>query len=68
MCAFGVVHAGIFAGPRKVAGNPYQKLTAEVRGEPSVEINRFYDLFVSSVAVGRAGMAEDASRATEART
>ena len=58
----------IFAGARKVDGNPYEKLTAEVKGELSAEINRFYDLFVSNVATGRAGMTEDAIRATEART
>jgi capsid assembly protease len=64
----GVVPTMIFAGARKVDGNPYEKLTAEVKGELSAEINRFYDLFVSSVAVGRSGMDEAAIRATEART
>jgi capsid assembly protease len=58
----------IFAGARKVDGNPYEKLTAEVKGELKAEIDRFYDLFVSSVAGGRAGMTEDAIRGTEART
>jgi signal peptide peptidase SppA len=58
----------IHAGARKVDGNPYQPLTKEVRGELQAEIDRFYDLFVSSVAIGRAGMTEDAIRATEART
>jgi signal peptide peptidase SppA len=64
----GIVPTMIFAGARKVDGNPYEKLTAEVKGELSAEINRFYDLFVSSVAKGRKGMTEDAIRATEART
>jgi signal peptide peptidase SppA len=64
----GIVPTMIFAGARKVDGNPYEKLTAEVKGELSAEINRFYDLFVSSVAIGRKGMTEDAIRATEART
>ncbi|MEH2482024.1 signal peptide peptidase SppA [Nitrobacteraceae bacterium AZCC 2146] len=64
----GIVPTMIFAGARKVDGNPYEKLTAEVKGELSAEINRFYDLFVSSVAKGRRGMTEDAIRATEART
>lgn len=58
----------IHAGARKVDGNPYEPLTKEVRGELQAEIDRFYDLFVTSVAVGRAGMTEDAIRATEART
>jgi capsid assembly protease len=64
----GIVPTMIFAGARKVDGNPYEKLTAEVKGELSAEINRFYDLFVSSVAKGRSGMSEMAIRATDART
>jgi signal peptide peptidase SppA len=64
----GVVPTMIFAGARKVDGNPYEKLTAEVKGELSAEINRFYDLFVASVARGRPGLTEAAIRATEART
>jgi ClpP class serine protease len=44
------------------------KLTAEVKGELQAEIDRFYDLFVASVAKGRPGMDEAAIRATEART
>jgi ClpP class serine protease len=39
-----------------------------VKGELKAEIDRFYDLFVSSVAVGRKGLTEKAIRATEART
>jgi signal peptide peptidase SppA len=58
----------IHAGARKVDGNPYQPLTDDVKAELKAEIDRFYDLFVTSVAVGRAGMSEDAIRATEART
>lgn len=64
----GIVPTMIFAGARKVDGNPYEKLTAEVKGELSAEINRFYDLFVSGVAVGRSGMTDQSIRATEART
>jgi len=58
----------IHAGARKVDGNPYQPLTDDVKAELKGEIDRFYDLFVTSVAVGRAGMTEEAIRATEART
>ena len=58
----------IHAGARKVDGNPYQPLTDDVKGELKAEIDRFYDLFVASVAKGRKGMSEDAIRATEART
>ncbi|WP_439406399.1 S49 family peptidase [Bradyrhizobium sp. DASA03076] len=58
----------IHAGARKVDGNPYEPLTTEVKGELQAEIDRFYDLFVGSVAKGRPGMNEAAIRATEART
>lgn len=58
----------IHAGARKVDGNPYQPLTDDVKAELKGEIDRFYDLFVTGVAVGRAGMTEEAIRATEART
>lgn len=64
----GVKPTLIHAGARKVDGNPYQPLTDGVKAELKAEIDRFYDLFVTSVAVGRAGMTEDAIRATEART
>lgn len=64
----GVVPTLIHAGARKVDGNPYKPLTDDVRAELKSEIERFMDLFVSSVAQGRLGMNEDAIRATEART
>ncbi|MGY3588075.1 S49 family peptidase [Bradyrhizobium sp. USDA 4350] len=58
----------IHAGARKVDGNPYTPLTDDVKAGLKAEIDRFYDLFVTSVAVGRAGMSEEQIRATEART
>ena len=64
----GVVPTLIFAGARKVDGNPYEKLTADVRAELKAEIDRFYELFVESVALGRSGMTLEGIRATEART
>ncbi|RXG93038.1 S49 family peptidase [Bradyrhizobium zhanjiangense] len=64
----GVKPTLIHAGARKVDGNPYTPLSTEVKGELQAEIDRFYDLFVASVATGRAGMTEAAIRATEART
>ncbi len=64
----GIVPTLIFAGARKVDGNPYEKLTDEVKAELKSEIDRFYDLFVQSVATGRKAMTADAIRATEART
>lgn len=63
----GVKPTLIHAGARKVDGNPYQPLTDDVRGELKAEVERFYDLFVESVAAGRPITAE-AIRATEART
>lgn len=64
----GVKPTLIHAGARKVDGNPYTPLTDDVEEELQAEIDRFYDLFVASVAKGRPGMSEDAIRATEART
>jgi signal peptide peptidase SppA len=64
----GIVPTLIFAGKQKTNGNPYEKLSSEVKGELQAEINRFYDLFVSCVAVGRKGLTEKAIRATDART
>ncbi len=58
----------IHAGARKVDGNPYEKLTDEVKAELKTEIDRFYSLFVQNVAQNRPGLSEDAIRATEART
>lgn len=64
----GIVPTLIYAGARKVDGNPYEKLSSEVRAELQAEIDRFYDLFVESVAANRKGLSVDAVRATEART
>ncbi|MBN9597537.1 MAG: S49 family peptidase [Afipia sp.] len=64
----GVVPTLIFAGARKVDGNPYEKLSSEVRAELQAEIDRFYELFVESVAANRGKLSVEAVRATEART
>ena len=64
----GVVPTLIFAGKHKVDGNPLEKLTDEVKAELKTEINRFYDLFVGTVAQGRVGMTDESIRATEAKT
>lgn len=58
----------IFAGAHKVDGNPFERLPEGVRKSLQAEVDRFYDLFVATVATGRAGMTPDAIRATEART
>lgn len=64
----GIVPTLIYAGARKVDGNPYEALRPEVRSELQSEIDRFYDLFVECVAANRKGLSVDAVRATEART
>jgi signal peptide peptidase SppA len=65
----GVVPTLIHAGARKVDGTPYKALTDDVKAELKAEVDKFYDLFVSSVATGRKGKMKDAAiRATEART
>ena len=64
----GIVPTMIFAGARKVDGNPYEKLSPEVKGELKAEIDRFYELFIAGVASGRKGMTKAAVRATQART
>lgn len=64
----GVKPTLIHAGARKVDGNPYQPLTDDVRAELKGEIDRFYSLFVDTVAKGRKGLNAAKIRATEART
>jgi signal peptide peptidase SppA len=64
----GIVPTLIYAGAHKVDGNPLEKMTDAVKAEIKTEINRFYDLFVGTVAQGRMGMTEESIRATEART
>jgi len=64
----GIVPTLIYAGARKVDGNPYEALRPEVRSELQSEIDRFYDLFVECVAANRKGLSVDDVRATEART
>jgi signal peptide peptidase SppA len=64
----GIVPTMIFAGARKVDGNPYEKLTSEVKGELKAEIDRFYALFVAHVARHRKGLSKTAVRDTQART
>lgn len=63
----GVTPTLIFAGAHKVDGNPFEPLPDAVRADMQAEVNRFYDLFVATVAAGRAGMSPEAIRNTEAR-
>jgi signal peptide peptidase SppA len=64
----GIVPTLIYSGAHKVDGNPLEKLTDDVKANLKAEIDRFYDLFVGTVAQGRPGMTNDTIRATEART
>lgn len=64
----GIVPTLIFAGAHKVDGNPYQKLTSEVKAELQSEIDQFYELFCATVARGRKNLTVKAIKATEART
>lgn len=56
----------IFAGAHKVDGNPFEKLPESVRQDLQSEVNKFYDLFVQTVAAGT-GLQEEKIRGTEAR-
>lgn len=55
----------LFAGARKIDGNPHAPLSEEARAAFQAEVDRLYDMFVESVARNRA-MKESAVRATEA--
>lgn len=64
----GVTPTLIFAGAHKVDGNPYEPLPEAVQASLKAEVDRFYELFVETVATGRRAMSPKAIRATEART
>jgi len=57
----------LYAGDRKIDGNPHNPLSDEARERFMAEINRLYELFVTTVAESR-GLDADAVRATEATT
>ena len=64
----GVKPTFIFAGAHKVDGNPYEPLPKDVRDDLRAEVERYYEMFVSTVADGRGKkLVADAIRATEAR-
>ena len=64
----GITPTLIFAGARKVDGNPFEPLPDGVREDLQREVDQFYELFVASVAAGRRSLSPAAIRATEART
>lgn len=64
----GVSPTLIFAGAHKVDGHSLGPLPDAVRDDMQAEVDRFYGLFVDTVAAGRPNLDADAIRATEART
>jgi signal peptide peptidase SppA len=67
MSKAGIKPTLIYAGARKVDGNPYGPLSAEVKASIQAEIDGFYDAFIATVAAGRPKLSAGAIRATEAR-
>jgi signal peptide peptidase SppA len=61
----GIAVTLIYAGEKKVDGNPFAALPAGVRAEWQAEVDEVYQLFVSTVARNR-GLEEDWVRKTEA--
>lgn len=57
----------IYAGDKKVLGNPNEPLTEEGREEYQKEVSRLYNLFTATVA-RNLGLSVDAVKATEAGT
>lgn len=69
MAAKGIKPTLIYAGANKVDGNPFGPLSDAVRADLQSQVAKFYDQFVSLVAVGRGDrLTEQDARATEART
>lgn len=61
----GVAVTFIYAGDRKIDGNPYGPMPEAVRAELQSKIDSIYRMFVETVARNR-GMSADAVRATQA--
>lgn len=65
----GIAATLIYAGERKVDGNPFQPLSDAARADIKARVDTVHDLFVRTVATGRgAKLTAAAARATEART
>lgn len=65
---FGIEVTFIHAGDHKVDGNPYEKLSKDVRAAIQADVDRTYDVFTSAVAEGRAGkITKEQAAATQAR-
>lgn len=65
----GVTPTLVHAGARKTDGNPYEPLSNDVRASLQAEVDKYYSLFLATVAAGRGQrLSATAARATEART
>ncbi len=62
----GITIKHLFAGARKVDGNPYEPLSEEVAARLQADIDHYYQLFVQAVARNRPRLSVDAVRATDA--
>ena len=63
----GIKYEYIFAGDKKVLGNPNEPLSDPAKVEYQAEVSRLYELFTSTIARNM-GMSIDAVKATEAGT
>lgn len=63
--AAGVSIEYVYAGARKIDGNPHAPLTDQARAAVQAEVDRLYTMFAETVARNR-GLSVDAVRATEA--
>ena len=61
----GIAVTLLYAGDKKVDGNPYEPLTESARGDLQSEINQVYELFVNTVSENR-DMGVDRVRGTQA--
>lgn len=66
MKQWGVKPTFIFAGKRKVDGNPYEDMSEDVRNAFQASVEKSYEKFVALVARNR-GLDADVVRSTEAR-
>lgn len=57
----------IYAGDKKVLGNPHEELSDEARGMYQAEVSRLYNIFTATIA-RNLGLTVDAVKATEAGT
>lgn len=66
MAKKGIKPTFIYAGAKKVDGNSFEPLSAEVRADLQREVDLLYGQFVQAVAKGRPALSEQAIRQSEA--